>query len=109
MRLYFTSGYHSKEDGQIKYNNQTLEQYLCIYCNYQYDNWSDLFLLTKFVYNNAPSAITGISLFFTNKDYHLNITIHLARNITLYCIHEFAVDLNKLQNTLEMEISPIQQ
>jgi len=109
MRLYFTSGYHSKGDGQIKHTNQTLEQYLYIYYNYQQDNWPDLLLLTKFLYNNAPSAITGVSLFFTNKDYHLNIIIHLERDITLYCIHEFAVDLNKLQNTLKMKISAVQQ
>ena len=34
MRLHFTSGYHSKGDGQTKHTNQTLEQYLHIYCNY---------------------------------------------------------------------------
>ena len=34
MWLYFTSGYHSEGDKQTKCMNQTLEQYLCIYCNY---------------------------------------------------------------------------
>jgi len=34
MQLYFTSGYHPKGDGQTKCMNQTLEQYLCVYCNY---------------------------------------------------------------------------
>ena len=33
--LHFTSGYHPKDDGQTKCMNQTLEQYLCVYCNYQ--------------------------------------------------------------------------
>jgi len=35
MQLHFTSGYHPKGDGQTEYMNQTLEQYLCVYCNYQ--------------------------------------------------------------------------
>ena len=35
IRLYFTSGYHSKDDEQTKHMNQTLEQYLCAYYNYQ--------------------------------------------------------------------------
>ena len=35
MRLHFTSGYHPEGDGQTKCTNQTLEQYLCVYCNYQ--------------------------------------------------------------------------
>jgi len=34
MQLHFTSGYHPKGDGQTKHINQTLEQYLHVYCNY---------------------------------------------------------------------------
>ena len=32
--LHFTSGYHPEDDGQTKCTNQTLEQYLYVYCNY---------------------------------------------------------------------------
>jgi len=35
IRLHFTSGYHSEDDGQTECTNQTLEQYLYVYCNYQ--------------------------------------------------------------------------
>jgi len=35
MKLHFTSGYHAKGDGQTEWTNQTLEQYLQVYCNYQ--------------------------------------------------------------------------
>ena len=42
IQLYFTLDYHSKDDEQTKYMNQTLNQYLHIYCNYQQDNWSKL-------------------------------------------------------------------
>jgi len=34
MRLHFTSGYHLEANSQAEQTNQTLEQYLCIYCNY---------------------------------------------------------------------------
>jgi len=34
MQLHFTSGYHPEGDGQTKYMNQTLEQYLYVYYNY---------------------------------------------------------------------------
>jgi len=81
MWLHFTSGYHPEGDGQTEHMNQTLEQYLCVYCNYQQDNWSELLPLVEFVYNNAPSATTSVSLFFANKGYHLNITVHPKRNI----------------------------
>jgi len=42
MKFHFTSGYHPEGDGQTKWTNQTLEQYLWVYCNYQQDNWSKL-------------------------------------------------------------------
>jgi len=84
MRLHFTSGYHPEGDGQTECTNQTLEQYLRVYCNYQQDNWSKLLPLVEFAYNNAPSATTGVSPFFANKGYHLNITIHFEYNIASF-------------------------
>jgi len=76
MWLHFTSGYHPEGDGQTEHMNQTLEQYLRVYCNYQQDNWSELLPLVEFAYNNAPSATTSVSPFFANKRYHPNITVH---------------------------------
>ena len=34
MWLHFTSGYHPEGNGQTEHINQTLEQYLHVYCNY---------------------------------------------------------------------------
>jgi len=76
MKLHFTSGYHPEGDGQTERTNQTLEQYLQVYCNYQQDNWSKLLPLAEFAYNNTPSATTGITPFFANKGYHPNLTVH---------------------------------
>jgi len=76
MRLHFTSGYHPEANGQAEWTNQILEQYLCLYCNYQQDNWSELLPLAEFAYNNAPSATTGVSPFFANKGYHPNLSVY---------------------------------
>jgi len=81
MWLYFTSGYYPEGDGQTEHTNQTLKQYLRVYCNYQQDNWSELLPLMEFAYNNVPSATTGVFPFFTNKGYHPNITVHPKCNI----------------------------
>ena len=109
MRLYFTSGYHPKGDGQTEPTNQTLEQYLYVYCNYQQDNWSELLSLVEFAYNNVLSTTTGVFLFFTNKRYHPNITVHPKHNIASSQARNFTVDLNELQSTLKAEISAAQQ
>jgi hypothetical protein len=76
MKIHYASGYHLEADRQTKCLNQTLEQYLCVYCSYQQDNWSELLQLKEFTYNNAPAASTGMSPFFTNKGYHPNITVY---------------------------------
>ena len=109
MWLHFTSGYHPEGDGQTECMNQTLEQYLHVYCNYQQDNWSELLSLIEFAYNNAPSATTGVSPFFANKGYHPNITVHPECDIASSRACDFAVDLDELQSTLKAEISAAQQ
>jgi len=38
MRLHFTSGYYLEANSQAERTNQTLEQYLCVYYNYQQNN-----------------------------------------------------------------------
>ena len=109
MQLHFTSGYHPESDGQTKYMNQTLKQYLYIYCNYQQDNWSELLSLTEFAYNNTPSVTTDIFPFFANKRYHPNITVHPKHDIASSRAYNFAIDLDELQSTLKSEISTAQQ
>jgi len=109
MQLHFTLGYHPEGDRQTECTNQTLEQYLHVYCNYQQDNWSELLPFTEFAYNNALSATTGVSPFFTNKGYHPNITVHPKCDIASFRAHDFTIDLNELQSTLKAEISVAQQ
>jgi len=109
MRLHFTSGYHPEGDGQTECMNQTLKQYLHVYCNYQQDNWFKLLPLVVFAYNNAPSTTTSVFPFFSNKGYHSNITVHPKCNIASSQACDFTVDLNELQSTLKAKISAAQQ
>ena len=80
IRLYFTSGYHPEADGQTERTNQTLEQYLRIYCNYQQSDWAQQLPLAEFTYNNTPSSTTNISPFFANKGYHPRLDIQPNRS-----------------------------
>ena len=109
IQLHFTSGYHPKGDEQTECTNQTLKQYLCVYYNYQQDNWSELLPLAEFTYNNALSATTSVSPFFTNKRYYPNITIHPKHDIASSWAHNFIVDLDELQSILKAKISVAQQ
>jgi len=50
--------------------NQTIEQYLRIYCNYQQDNWTDLLSIAEFAYNNAFQSSIACSPFYANYGIH---------------------------------------
>ena len=50
-------------DGQTEKMNQTLEQYLRIYCNYEEDNWANFLSLAEFSYNNSHQPSINCSPF----------------------------------------------
>ena len=109
MHLHFTSGYHPEGDGQTECTNQTLEQYLWVYCNYQQDNWAELLPLAEFAYNNAPSATTGVSPFFANKGYYPNIMVYPECDLTSSRACDYAVDLDSLHQYLREETAHAQK
>ena len=108
MTLHYTSGYHPEGDGQTERTNQTLEQYLRIFCNYQQDNWHTLLPLAEFTYNNTPSSTTGISPFFANKGYHPNLTIHPERDLASAQAKNLVVNLDELHQELKATIAEAQ-
>jgi len=109
MKLHYTSGHHPEANGQAERVNQSLEQYLRHYTNYQQTNWSDLLPLAEFAYNNAPNETTGISPFYANKGYNPNLAIHPEREIASARARNFAVDLHELQEILRKEILAAQK
>ncbi len=108
MELHFTSGYHPEANGQTECANQTLEQYICIYCSYQQDNWGLLLPIAEFAYNNVLNTSTGISPFFANKGYHPNITVQPECDIASAWAHDFVVNLDELHQFLCDEITQMQ-
>jgi len=104
MELHFTSGYHPEGDGQTERLNQTLEQYLRVYCNFQQDDWSELLPLAEFAYNNAPNAMTGLSPFYANKGYHPSININPDLDEVNNRAKDFVVNLEELHQQLRDEI-----
>ena len=109
MRLHFTSGYHLEADGQTEHTNQTLEQFLRIYCNYQQSDWLQLLPLAEFVYNNTPSSTTGVSLFYANKGYHPKMQLQVENNAWIMEADSFVTDLRLVYNNLKRAIKDTQR
>ncbi|KAL7277513.1 hypothetical protein ACG7TL_008434 [Trametes sanguinea] len=62
--------YHPQTDGQTERVNQTLEQFLRCYVDYQKANWSKLLSAAEFAYNNAAHEGTKESPFFLEYGRH---------------------------------------
>ncbi len=93
----------------MEHANQVLEQYLQGYMNYQQDDWATLLLMAEFTYNNATNAATGVSPFFTNKGYHLEITLDLQAETSLAEAQTFVADLEHVQVELKENITQAQE
>ena len=79
LKSRLSTAFHPQTDGQTERMNQTVEQYLRIYCNYHQDNWSQLLSLAEFSYNNAQHVSIGCSPFYANYGYNPRFSIELRQ------------------------------
>jgi hypothetical protein len=68
--LSMSTAYHPQTDGQTERTNQTLEQYLRCFLNYQQDDWHELLPLCEFAYNNSIHSATQTTPFLANYGFH---------------------------------------
>jgi hypothetical protein len=53
-----STAYHPQTDGTSECTNQSLEQYLCLYCGTQQNNWHAYLPMAQYTKNSWPSATT---------------------------------------------------
>lgn len=70
IKSSMSTTYHPQTDGQTERVNQTLEQYLRAYVDYQKTDWSWLLHSAEFAYNNATHESTKESPFFLEYGRH---------------------------------------
>ena len=70
VRMRKSMAFHPQTDGQTERVNQSLQQYLHQYCNYEKDNWNDLLPLAEYAYKNSATMATQMSPFFANYSFH---------------------------------------
>jgi len=103
-----STAFHPQSDGQTERVNQTLEQYLRIYCNYHQDDWAQLLPLAEFVYNNAQNASTRVSPFFANYGYHPRCTVTVATSCSNPAAENFADKLKDVYEELAIQLKAAQ-
>src|SRR5438046_96352 len=62
--------FHPQTDGQTERMNQTVEQYLRAYINYEQNDWVNHLPMAQYAYNNVENEKIKMLLFFANYDYN---------------------------------------
>jgi transposase InsO family protein len=70
IKRSMSTAFHPQTDGQTERVNQTVEQYLRIFCNYEQDNWVEMLPMCEYAYNNSSTTATGLSPFYANYGFH---------------------------------------
>jgi len=65
-----STAFHPQTDGQKERQNQTMEQYLLAFSNYEQNNWVELLPLAEFAYINLVHHSTRMTPFWANSHYH---------------------------------------
>ena len=65
-----SSAFHPQSNGQTERTNQSIEQYLRCFVNYEQSNWIDLLPFAEFAFNNSISSATNHTPFETNNGFH---------------------------------------
>src|SRR5215471_7224795 len=69
--------YHLQTDRQTEHQNQIVKHYLCVYINFQQNDWAHWLLLMMFVYNNMIHSSTGMTPMKTLMMIHENLQINV--------------------------------
>ena len=95
--------FHPQTDGQTERQNQTPEQYLRRYGNYQQDDWVAWLAIAEFAYNNSVHSATGQSLFFLAYKLHPTMpdSLQLSHDANIPLARDRAQNLIKLRGELE--------
>ena len=64
------TAFHPQTDGQTERQNQTLEQYLRIFCCFEQDDWAIWLSSAEFAYNDSVHSTTGFTPFYAYTGRH---------------------------------------
>ena len=94
-----STAFHPQTDGQTERQNQTMEQYLRAFCNYEQDNWVELLPLAEFAYNNSVHASTRMTPFWAVYHRHPEMQFKTPKASSLKSETEADVLLEGLEET----------
>jgi hypothetical protein len=102
--IKLSTAFHPQTDGQSERTNQTLEQYLRCFIDYQQTNWHKLLTFAEFSYNNTEHSSLKCSPFFANYGYNPSLDVKVKENGTSLApsAQEWAKHIQKVHQELSL-------
>jgi len=69
IKRSMSTAFHPQTDGQTERINQVIKAYLRSYCNYELEDWVEMFAMAEFAYNNSKHSAIKIPPFYVNYGY----------------------------------------
>jgi hypothetical protein len=109
VKSKLSTAYHPQTDGQTERTNQTLEQYLRCFVNYEQDDWVKWLPIAQIAYNSSTSETTKLTPFYANKGFEPNFHKELLPGPGCEKGMIEADKMKELHDALHKEISFVQQ
>jgi hypothetical protein len=107
--MKLSSIFHTQTDGQMKWINQVLEQYLWGTTNYHQNNWLELLAMVEFAYNNIVHWLTQQTHLFTNHGLHPKFDIQGVHKVVTLTTQDRAMWLVNVQSQLVSNLGKTQK
>lgn len=103
MRQSMSTAFHPQSDGQTERLNQTLEQYLRSYVNYEQNNWVELLPSAQWAYNSSNNESMGMSPFKANFGLEPTVTHLESPKEDVQDATDLATRISTLHTNLQRE------
>ena len=105
IKRKLSTSFHPQTDGQTERQNQTIEQYLRSYGNYQQDDWVSWLAMAEFSYNNSVHSFTKETPFYLAYGTHPQMpdSLHFSSSINIPLARERAEQLINLRLHLDKQ------
>ena len=109
IKTKLSTAFHPQTDGQMKWMNQELEQYLQIFVEHRQKNWPEWLASAEFAINNKIHTATKMSPFMANYGKEMQMGGDIRKKGKVESVTEFVQRMKKVQEKAEAALKKTQK
>jgi len=109
IKTKLLTAYHPQTDGQTKWINQELEQYLRIFMDHRQEQWLEWLGTAEFAYNNKKHTTTQVPPFEANYGLNPRMGFEGKRGKRFKAAKEFMERMKQVQEEVKAALGKAQE